>query len=72
MDIIQWVLDNGNKVQITFSTNFGDLTIDMRLYNSTVRCMQVLDKRDLAQMEGKITEILDWMLYELLKSDMRI
>ena len=72
MDIIQWVLDNGDKVQTTFSTNFGDLTIEMRLCDSGVRCMQVLDKHDLAQMEGKITEVLDWMLYELLKYDMRI
>ena len=72
MDIIQWVLNNGNRVQTTFSTSFGDLTIDMRLYNSTARCKQVLDKRDLAQMEGKITEILDWMLYELLKYDICI
>ena len=72
MDIIQWVLDNGNRVRLTLSTFEDDLDIEMRLYESTVRCRQLLDKKDLVQMEGQLTDVLDWMLYELLKDDMRI
>ena len=72
MDIIQWILDNGNRVQLTLSTFEDDLDIEMRLYESTVRCRQLLDKKDLAQMDGHLTDVLDWMLYELLKDDMRI
>ena len=72
MDIIQWVLDNGNRVQLTFSTFENNLDIEMRLHMSTVRCRQLLDKKDLAQMEGQLTDVLDWMLYELLKYDIRI
>ena len=72
MDIIQWVLENGNRVQVMFSTFENNLDIEMRLYESTVRCRQLLDKKDLAQMEGQLTDVLDWMLYELLKYDIRI
>ena len=72
MDIIQWVLDNGNRVQVTFSTFEDNLDIEMRLHGSTVRCRQLLDKKDLTQMEGHLTDVLDWMLYELLKDNMNV
>lgn len=72
MDIIQWILDNGNRVQLTLSTYENNLDIEMRLHMSTVRCRQLLDKKDLVQMEGQLTDVLDWMLYELLKYDIRI
>lgn len=72
MELIQWVLDNGNRVQLTLSTFEDNLDIEMRLHGSTVRCRQLLDKKDLVQIEGHLTDVLDWMLYELLKYDIRI
>ena len=70
MDIIQWVLDNGNRVQLTLSTCFDDLDIEMRLHGSTIRYKQLLSKADLKSLPVGLVDVLDWMRDELLKEDL--
>lgn len=67
MDIINWILKNGDKVQVCFSTFLDGLEIEMRLYNTPLRSKRVLDKRDLETMGEHMDEVLDIMLDEVLR-----